>query len=117
MHLGNTGWSKYQDRAHKGKLVGYQSGRFYRMLLPNSKVEVFSNVHWINNIPPKPSPMELTPSGVQQANNSGLSETRNKRRIDAINNVETAPSTSSPGEISKRRREDSVEAADSTVTK
>ena len=119
MYLGNTGWSKYQDRAYKGKLVGYQANRFYRMLMPNGKVKVFSNVQWINNVPPKPSQMELTPSGVQQANNSSLSETRNKRRNDAIHSSDidpTAPSTSFPGEsASKRRRENSVEAADSTV--
>lgn len=117
VHLGNTGWSKYQDRAHKGKLVGYQTNRFYRMLMPSDKVEVFSNVHWNNNVPPKPSQMELTPSGVKQANNTSLPETRNKRRNDAIDNEDsTAPSTSFPGEsVPKRRRENSVEATDSTV--
>ena len=115
VHLGNTGWSKYQDRAHKGKLLSYK-GRFYRMLIPNSKVEVFSNVQWINNVPPKPTPIELTPSGVQQANNENLSETRNKRRNNAIHDVDPKASTSSPGEsITKRRREDSVEAT--TVAK
>ena len=59
VHLGNTGWSEYQDRAHKGKLVSYQN-HFYRILMPSGKVEVYSNVQWIINVPPKPSPMELT---------------------------------------------------------
>lgn len=87
------------------------------MLMPSDKVEVFSNVHWINNISSKPSQMELTPSGVKQANNTSLPETRNKRRNDAIDNEDsTAPSTSFPGEsVPKRRRENSVEATDSTV--
>ena len=116
VHLGNTGWFKYQDRAHKGKLVGYQANRFYRMLMSNGKVEVFSNVQWINNVPLKPIIMELTPSGVQQANTTSLPETRNKRRNDAIADVDPAHSVSFSGESApKRRRQNSVEVADSTV--
>ena len=30
------------------------------MLLLNGKVEIFFNVTWINNVSPKPTPMELT---------------------------------------------------------
>ena len=56
----NIGWTKYQDCAYKGRLVGYQANRFHRMLLLNGKVEIFFNVTWINNVSPKPTPMELT---------------------------------------------------------
>ena len=125
VHLGNTGWSKYQDRAHKGKLISYQN-RFYRILMPSGKVEVYSNVHWINNVPPKTTPKEHTTYRVQQANNLDLPDTRNKRRSDAINAAQdseltydsSAPSTSLPGErASKRRRENSVEVAAESVPK
>ena len=116
VHMTNFGWTKYQDRAHKGRLVGYQANRFYRMLLPNDKVETFSNVTWINNVPPKPISMGLTPRGVQQANNVKLLEARSKRRSDAIDATQEPASTSVSGErASKRRREPSVEAIDFTA--
>ena len=54
------------------------------MLLPNGKVETFSNVTWINNVPPKLTPMELTPRGMRQTNNVKLLEARTKRRSDAV---------------------------------
>ena len=64
--------------------------------------------------------MELTPFGVQQVNNTSLPETHNKRRINAVNNItqdpNPTPSTSVPEErASKRRRETSIEAPDSTA--
>ena len=61
--------------------------------------------------------MELTPSGVKQANNTSLLETRNKCRNNAINNKDSiAPSISFLGEsVPKRRRENSIEATNSTI--
>ena len=113
IHRKNIGWTKYKDHAHKGRLLSYEANRFYRMLMPSGKVEVYSNVTWIDNIPPKPSPMVLTPHGAAEVNsNEKTPAYRNKRRNDALDK-ELAPSTLVPGErASKRRRETSAEPAD-----
>ena len=86
------------------------------MLLPNDKVETFSNVTWINNVPLKPISMKLTPREVQQGNNVKLLEARSKRRSDAIDATQEPASTSVSGErASKMRREPSIETINFTA--
>ncbi len=56
-----TGWKKFQDRAIKCMLVGYEGDHIYRMLTPKGKIMRFSNVAWIehltslNHIPLEPA--------------------------------------------------------------
>ena len=39
----NTGWKKFQDRAIKCRLVGYEGDHIYRMVTPKGVVIRFSN--------------------------------------------------------------------------
>ena len=78
--------------------------------MPNGQVEVYSNVTWINNVPPKPTPMELTPHGAQEVHDNGkTSEYRLKRRNDALKASSTSPSGEN---VPKRRREASIESVE-----
>lgn len=62
--------------------------------------------------------MKLTRSGVQQASNINLLETRNKRRNDGIGDIDpTAPLVSFLEGRFERRRENSIEVANSTMAK
>lgn len=45
----STGWKKFQDRAIKCTLVGYEGDHIYRMITPKGVVMRYSNVKWINN--------------------------------------------------------------------
>ena len=42
-------WPKFENRTELGRLVGYESNGFYRMLMPNGKVQRYSHVVWLNN--------------------------------------------------------------------
>ena len=112
VHRGNIGWTKYQDHAHKGRLLSYEANRFYRMLMPSGKVEVYSNVTWINHVPPKPTPM----GEIKEPSSKLGPERANKRRNDALDqemSTTSDPSASaSGGRTPKRRRETSAELAD-----
>ena len=96
----NTGWKKYQDHTAKGRLVGYQ-GKFYRMLISNGTVHIFSNVKWIDNVPPKPSSMSL-----DNINNTiKIGPYREKRRLNAAIPPESECPSSPvvPGEKRQKR--------------
>ena len=82
------------------------------MLMPNGKVETYSNVHWINNVPPKPTPMELTPKGIDEVGKTKLPDNRLKRRLTAIHenfDLDLGPTLAPGEENSKKRCEASVE--------
>ncbi len=42
----STGWKKFQDRAIKCRLLGYEGNHIYRMLMPGGSVMKYSNVAW-----------------------------------------------------------------------
>ena len=94
--LRNTGWKKYQDRAVKARLLGYQ-GKFYRMLFANGEVAIVSNVKWIDNVPPKPTPFQL---GEDAADNTQPGELRKRRMLEAHPEQEPAV----PGEKRQKRQ-------------
>ena len=105
--LKNTGWKKYQDRAVKGRLVGYQ-GKFYRMLMSDGSVSVVSNVKWIDNVPPKPTPFALN----NNAADTNTGAYRKKRRLnEEIQHSEHLPPSSPtvPGERRQRKLATAVE--------
>ncbi len=115
VHLGNTGWTKYEDRAHKGRLVGYEGNHFYRILIPNGKVQVYSNINWIDNVPPKPTLMQINPKGVAEVNNTKTPAYRGKRRNDTVDKATkelypVAPTSAAGERKSKRVRHSSVES-------
>ena len=50
----STGWKKFQERATKCTLVGYEGDHIYRMINARGAVMRYSNVQWIDNNPPTP---------------------------------------------------------------
>ena len=54
----STGWKKFQDRAIKCRLLGYEGNHIYRMLMPGGSIMRYSNVAWTENLPiPSPEPI------------------------------------------------------------
>ncbi len=45
----STGWKKFQDRAIKFRLLGYEGNHIYWMLIPGESVMDYSNVAWTEN--------------------------------------------------------------------
>ena len=45
--LPGDNWTKWEVRAKRGRLVGFEGNHFYRMLMPSGKVLRFNHVEWL----------------------------------------------------------------------
>ena len=59
-------WPKFQTRAEKGRLVGFDGNQFYRMLMPSGYILRFDHVEWLPEHPLK-RPASPTPLPAKQS--------------------------------------------------
>ena len=77
----STGWKKFQDRAIKCRLLGYEGIHIYRILIPGGSIMRYSNVAWTENLPQSSS---NTPSSVDPI----LSTKRKYSTLDSTSSVD-----------------------------
>ena len=108
----STGWKKFQERATKCTLVGYEGDHIYRMINPRGAVMRYSNVQWIDNNPP--SPPSLSFSQTKRALHVGQSGPPTRKQkithhtdsphtdlVDAHESIESIPTGPLPSNAGK----------------